>query len=485
MPGPLLYRNAQFARVEARTGVYSPQHSHNILKLPTAARHACETVSPEPVGRVCRFVSSSVTIGPYPKTAVAWDPTMTTKVFNAQGQANNWSDTKNWVGGVVPGSADVALLNGVGPERFTGPISVGTVMLLGASNIAFDGIVNTSGEGFCRGIMVCNGGTMTFNAGSTLNDLAGSLNIGVHAVGSFIANGTSGRATVINTADALVGQYAQGVGTVTIDNATWNTSGTALIGGDGTGSVDVRDGGQVNIGGNLALAVSNSSFGNVTVEAGSTINVTGTAAFGASQADQTSGVATVTVNAGGTLNIGHWLFEGSTSSLILNGGAVNLGTSGQGWIVLQSGGAVSGHGTLSSMSNGLLDNGLIKAQGGTLEIKSNVSGTGSIDIGSNSAAKLDGSAIQTSSIDFTGTNGSLEFQSAAHVTSQINDFTAGDKIIFDMMIDSVKWQPSTGSLALSSGGHVVDTLHLGGMATSAMFGLQNSNGSSIITLHNS
>jgi hypothetical protein len=65
---------------------------------------------------------------------------------------------------------------------------------------------------------------MTFNAGSTLNDLAGSLNIGVHAVGSFIANGTAGRPTVINTADALVGQYARGVGTVTIDNATWNAS---------------------------------------------------------------------------------------------------------------------------------------------------------------------------------------------------------------------------------------------------------------------
>ena len=328
---------------------------------------------------------------------------MTTKIFNAQGQTNNWSDTKNWVGGVVPGSADVALLNGVGPEKFAGPISVGTIMLLGASNVAFDGIVNTSGEAFCRGIMVCNGGTMTFNAGSTLNDLAGSLNIGVHAVGNFIANGSAGRATVINTADALVGQFAQGVGTVTIDDATWNASGTALIGGDGTGSVDVRDGGQVNIGGNLGLAVSNISFGNVTVEAGSTINVTGTAGFGTSQADQASGgVATVTVNAGGTLNIGHWLVEGSTSSLILNGGAVNLGTSGQGWIVLQSGGAVSGHGTLSSMSNVLLDNGLIKAQGGTLEIKSNVSGTGSIDVGTDSTAKLDGSAIQASVIDFTG-----------------------------------------------------------------------------------
>jgi T5SS/PEP-CTERM-associated repeat protein len=173
---------------------------------------------------------------------------MATSTFNGQGKIGTWSDPQNWTGQTLPGSTDVALLNGVAPETFTGRVSVGTIMLLGASNVAFDGTVDTSGEGFCRGIMVCNGGTMTFNAGSALNALAGSLNIGVHAVGSFIANGTAGRPTVVNTADALVGQYAQGVGTVTIDDATWNASGTALIGGDGTGSLDVRDGGLINIG---------------------------------------------------------------------------------------------------------------------------------------------------------------------------------------------------------------------------------------------
>ncbi len=177
--------------------------------------------------------------------------------------------------------------------------------------------------------------------------------------------------------------------------------------------------------------------------------------------------------------------KGSNSSLVLNGGAVNLGTSGQGWIGVQSGGSISGYGTLSSVSNLLWDDGAIKAQGGTLEIKSNIGGAGSLNVGANSVAKLDGSAVQTSVIDFTGANGSLEFQNTPRVTSQINDFAAGDKIIFDTMIDSVKWQSSTGSLSLSSGGHVVDTLHLGGMVAGALFDLQHAGGSSIITLHNS
>ena len=409
---------------------------------------------------------------------------MGTSTFTSQGQVNVWSDIRNWAGQALPGSTDIALLNGIGPETFTGSISMGTIMLLGASNVAFNGTVNTSGEGFCRGIMVCNGGTMTFNAGSTLNDLAGSLNIGVHASGSFIANGTAARATVINTADALVGQFAQGIGTITIDDATWNASGTAIIGGDGTGSVDVRDGGVINIGGNLCVAGDAGSVGNVTIEAGSTVNVAGSTSLGANETQSSGGTATVTVNAGGTLNVGHWLFDGSNSSLVLNGGAVNLGTSGQGWIGIQSGGSISGYGTLSSVSNLLWDDGAIKAQGGTLEIKSNIGGAGSINVGANSVAKLDGSAVQTCVIDFTGANGSLEFQNTPRVTSQINDFAAGDKIIFDTMIDSVKWQSSTGSLSLSSGGHVVDTLHLGGMVAGALFDVQHAGGSSIITLHN-
>jgi fibronectin-binding autotransporter adhesin len=407
---------------------------------------------------------------------------MPTTVFNGQGQVGNWNDTLNWAGHVLPGSTAIALLNGIGPETFSGPISVGTIMLLGTSSVAFNGTVNTSGEGFCRGIMVCNGGTMTFNAGSTLNDLAGSLNIGVHAVGSFTAKGTAGSPTVINTAHALVGQFAQGVGTITIDDATWNASGLAVIGDAGTGSLDVRDGGQVNIGGNLSVAARDGSVGNITVEAGSTMTVAGNAGLGGLLADQSYGTATVTINAGGTLNIGHSLVERANSSIVLKGGAVNLGTSGQGGMALQSGGSISGYGTLSSANNLLSDAGVIKAQGGTLEINSNVGGAGNIDIANNSTVKLDGS-VHVSVIDFTGTNGSLELQGVAPFTSQISDFAAGDKIVFDTMIDSVKWQPGSGSLALSSGGHVVETLHLGGIATNAMFDLHTVAGSSIITLH--
>ena len=327
---------------------------------------------------------------------------MSTVVFNGLGQANTWNDMRNWGGHALPGSTDLVQLVNVGAEAFTGPISFDTIMLLGASNLTFDGVVNASGEGFCRGIMVCNGGSMTFGAGSTLNALSGSLNIGVHAAGAFTAKGLPGRSTTIKTADALVGQFAQGIGTVTIDGATWNASGTAIIGGAGTGSLDVRDAGQVNIGGNLCTAGTGSSVGSVTIESGSTVSVAGSMSLGNADTDPVPGLATLTVNAGGTLNVGHWMFEGPKSSVLLNGGAINLGTSGQGWIGMQAGGSISGYGTLSSRSNLLWDDGVIKAQGGTLEITSNVAGAGRIVIGANSVAKLDGTAIQDFGDRFRG-----------------------------------------------------------------------------------
>ncbi len=409
---------------------------------------------------------------------------MSTVTYGGSTSSNTWNNPGNWKGAAAPGATDLALFNNSGSHSFAGPISIGTVMLLGSENIDFSGVVNASDTGYCAGIMVCQNATMTFDAGSTLND-AGALLIGVNGVGSFIANGTAQQATTINSNNATIGKSAGiGVGTITIDGATWNNAGVAFVGYNGTGTLNVQDGGYANIGGNFAVASGDGSTGTVTVKAGSTLSVGGSAGIGTPRADTThGGTATVTINAGGTLNVGHWLFENAASSLNLNGGTLNMGTSGMGWIDLEQGCTITGHGTLSSASNVLLDNGVVDAKGGVLDITSNVSGTGSIDIEANSTAKLDGAAVQTSLIDFVGSSGSLELTNAPRVTSQINGFAAGDKIILDTMVDGAKWQAQSGTLTLTSGSHTVDTLHLGGMAAGAVFDVQQSSGTSIISLH--
>ena len=242
--------------------------------------------------------------------------------------------------------------------------------------------------------------------------------------------------------------------------------------------------GSANIHGNLSIAGGAQSTGAVTIEAGSTINVGGSSGVGTPRADGTAGgTGMITVAAGGTLNVGYWMVEGSTSSIVLSGGAIHMGTSGQGWLAVQSGAAVSGYGLITSTSNIFWDAGGVTAKGGTLEIGSNTSGSGTLAIAANSGLKLDGAADQTAGIAFSGANATLEFQNNVWVTSPITGFSAGDKIIFDAMIDSVKWTASTGSLTLVGGGHTVDTLHLGGMAAGALFDVQHAGATSIISLH--
>ena len=405
--------------------------------------------------------------------------------FTGGGQAGVWTDARNWKGNLVPAAGDQAILFNAGSQTFSGPVTAGTVMLLGTGTISFNGTVTATDTGFCAGIMVCQNETMTMNAGSTLNDVNGALLIGVHGEGSFVATGTAQKATTINTANATIGKFAgAGVGHVTIDGATWNNQTVAFIGFDGSGTLDVRDNGVANIGGNLSVAGGTQSTGAVTVEAGSTINVGGSSGVGTPRADGSSGGSgMITVDAGGTLNIGYWMVEGPTSSIVLNDGAIHMGTSGQGWLAVQGGATVSGYGTITSTSNIFSDAGTVTARGGTLEIGSNIGGTGTLAIAANSELKLDGAADQTAGITFTGANATLELQNNARVTSPITGFSAGDKIIFDALIDSVKWAPSTNSLALVSGGHTVDTLHLGGLAASALFDVQHAGSTSIITLH--
>ena len=410
---------------------------------------------------------------------------MSTVNFTGAGQAGKWTDSKNWQGGLVPTTSSLALLFDVSSQTFTGPIAAGTIMLLGSESIGFNGVVTTTDAGYCSGIMVCTGATMTFNAGSTLNDDAGALLVGVGGVGTLTAYGTTQQTTTINSNNATMGKNTgAGVGTITIDGATWNCGAVAFVGFNGTGSLNVKDGGVVNIGGNLSVAGGDTSTGNVTVAAGSTVNVGGSCGLGSPRADQVAGGdGKITVQAGGTLNVGNWLFENSTSSLVLAGGNVNLGTRGLGWVVLNAGGTVSGYGKISSANSVFINNGSITAQGGTLELASTVSGTGQLNIAANSCAKLDGAAAQTSAIDFAGANGSLEFAQTPWVPGQINGFAAGDKIVFDTMVSSVKWAPTSGTLSVINGGQTVDTLHLGGVAAGALFSVQQSAGTSIITLH--
>jgi T5SS/PEP-CTERM-associated repeat protein len=106
--------------------------------------------------------------------------------------------------------------------------------------------------------------------------------------------------------------------------STLNDSGTAVIGGNGTGDLAVTDGGTVNAG-NVVIGQDPGSTGMVDVTGpGSSVDTTGTAVIGQ---DGSDGMLIITdqgiVNTGSTV-IGQ--DPGSTGMIVVDGGTVNTGS---------------------------------------------------------------------------------------------------------------------------------------------------------------
>ena len=192
--------------------------------------------------------------------------------------------------------------------------STGAVTVDGAGsqlNIATSFNVGSLGSGT---LAIQNGGLVTSRdatvAGST-NDSTGAvivdgtnskwqitttLVVGGWGTGSLlITNGAS-----VTDRSAEIGNVAGSSGAVTVDNASWTTSGfpgTVVVGVDGQGAMTVRNGGYVGSGGVLQIAQNAGSTGIVNI---------GADPSSAAAAPGTLDVASVQFGAGvGTFNFNH------------------------------------------------------------------------------------------------------------------------------------------------------------------------------------
>jgi hypothetical protein len=94
-------------------------------------------------------------------------------------------DPHNWVGGVVPGVSDSALVTINVGDPVDGTFSVNNVQLLGTETIT--GTLNTPGAGGNNGLMVCEGAVALFAPGATFND-GNVLMVGFDAAGTLLAD---------------------------------------------------------------------------------------------------------------------------------------------------------------------------------------------------------------------------------------------------------------------------------------------------------
>ena len=186
---------------------------------------------------------------------------------------------------------------------------------------------------------------------------------------------------------------SQGTVTVTGPNSTWTNSSVVVVGGLGTGTLKIENGG----------AVSSSAGGSVGLVGTGTVTVTGAG-------------STWSIGPSGGLNIGSF---GTGTLLIENGGMVtnstpvraNIGNAvgSQGTVMVTGSGSTwSNSGGLNVGNSGIgtltiADGGIVTA--GSLFIATNAGATGTLNIGAGAAP----GTLNTPSVAFGGGTGTINF----------------------------------------------------------------------------
>ncbi len=267
-----------------------------------------------------------------------------------------------------------------------------------------------------------NGGPNAGNATVTL--AGGGLSIGAGGIGSdgTVTVGERSSFNTTGTAGIVVG--ATGHGTLTVDGTGVNGPVFATItdangltigaGANSYGSVSVVGGGTV-------------TAANLIIDADPGLTATGTLSVGP---DGTLNLGGMTVNSGGVVAMSETLEGSLLLTAVLN---VATTTSAGAVLTLNAGAQLGGTGFVHIGSNdtgALVNNGLITASGGTLELSA---GAGAMTIASGAALELVSGVSPSASIGFSAgapenliINGGLSASNAFAV----NNWQTNDRLVF-------------------------------------------------------
>src|SRR5688500_12425218 len=161
--------------------------------------------------------------GPHPMRAAAWLALLigllgalfipssstfaATRTWTGLGLTNNWNDAGNWLGGLVPGAADVATFDATGSKNATinGAVSVAGISVTGGYTGT---ITQAAGITLPVGASGFNQTGAAFVGGTANMTVNGPLAL---SAGSFTA--TAGTLTVTGAATVTGGSFASNGGT--------------------------------------------------------------------------------------------------------------------------------------------------------------------------------------------------------------------------------------------------------------------------------
>lgn len=277
---------------------------------------------------------------------------------HAQGQTFNWNNASgglynvagNWNPSGPPNVlSTVGLqLNAIYTINFTANAQAGTLLAgQGDATLALDGskfqLSNTTNNGvgspspallrilngqFQPGNFIVAGaagtqGTLVLGVGSAMTIGSGVFTVGGTGAGSLKIEGGG----VLNTSTSTqLGVNAGGVGVATVTGAgsAWNAATTLKIGGAGTGSLSVINGGAVTANA-VDVGEEFNSVGSLTVSGtAATFSTTGIANIGGASANFPAATATVNVGPGGAVNFGGTTNLRTTAAVNVTGGTLKL-----------------------------------------------------------------------------------------------------------------------------------------------------------------
>jgi T5SS/PEP-CTERM-associated repeat protein len=312
----------------------------------------------------------------------------------------DWFSASNWSAG-IPDSGTIAQINNGGTAQIASGIAAASQIELG--------------------IAVGDVGTLSISGFGSLQD-EGTMYVGEQGIGTVsITAGTS-----VSSFTFVLGQIPGSNGTATVSGpgSTWTNFNFCFVGADGTGTLNITNGGTV-IASDTGVGAGVGSGVVVIDGVGSTWSHGGTIVVGGNA----NGVGTVTVSNGGTIftdggggSFGSVIGYNSGST-----GTVNIIGVGSSWTNkgVLSISDVGGNGILHVMTGGSVSNssGIVGNFGGTAEVT--VEGTGStwtnngdLIVGNN----FDGVGLVTISdgARVSNFNGFVGFNSSANGTVEVD-----------------------------------------------------------------
>ena len=282
-----------------------------------------------------------------------------------------------------------------------------------------------------NGVIVSNGGTITYNFGTLLADtFRGTLDLGNSGVAIVL-----GGLTVTDAAGT-------GAGTINVTG-----TGASLIFNDAT----TLDNVTINVGSDTGFDTVNANNATLVLGAGVVVNSVGVNGL------QLGGNSVVVNN--GRINAG---VAGGTAAIDV-GSFTNAGT-----IAISNKQALS----LTSQTGTATNTGLISViTGGSLTVGSALAGTGTVAVGSNSFAEFGGAVASSQTIALQGTGVNLVLDQPAAVAAKITGFVSSDRIDLIGFTTLGSKVQAAGSKAVVTGTSPTATLNLGTLARGQGYGL--------------